>query len=201
MTTQRRSRLFTGLSAIIAAGLLLAGCSAQADTEKKAEKQSSESSQALPAAEGKTKYPLTLKSPYGETVLKQRPERIAAIVPTAIDTELLFALDVKPVLSSQFVHEGGYLEDHGAKDVKTYEYARGEALPIEAIAASKPDRFPTLFPLNCCGSSCFSTRCSLHAFLLWLFLSSAFLSRSLPSAPFSAVFTGVEFLKRKKDSY
>jgi iron complex transport system substrate-binding protein len=139
--TRRRST--TGLiGAALAAVLALTGCSSTQSTdstESPRKSTSSDGSSRLPAAEGKTSYPLTLESPFGKTVLKERPERIAAVVPNAIDTELLLSLGVTPVLSSSFVEEGGYLGEHGADDVKTYEFVMGEEVPVEAIAASKPD--------------------------------------------------------------
>ena len=82
---------------------------------------------------------LTLESPFGDTVLPERPERIAAVAPTAIDTELFLVLGVTPILSSSLVSEGGYLDDHGAAEIETYEFVSGEDIPIETIAASHPD--------------------------------------------------------------
>lgn len=134
--TRRRS--ITGLiGTALAAALALTGCSSTASPQKTA--TTSDKSSLLPAAEGRTSYPLTLKSPFGETVLEKRPERIAAVVPNAIDTELLLSLGVTPVLSSGLVGEGGYLGEHGANDIETYEFAMGEEVPVEAIAASDPD--------------------------------------------------------------
>ncbi|MFD5552513.1 ABC transporter substrate-binding protein [Streptomyces sp. NPDC127068] len=136
--TRRRS--ITGLiGAALAAALTLTGCSSTESTPSSRKTAASDGASRLPAAEGKTSYPLTLESPFGKTVLQKRPERIAAVVPNAIDTELLLSLGVTPVLSSSFVKEGGYLGKHGADDVKTYEFVMGEEVPVEAIAASKPD--------------------------------------------------------------
>ncbi|MEU9335651.1 ABC transporter substrate-binding protein [Streptomyces sp. NPDC048290] len=135
MNITRRSRVTALLGAALAAALALTGCSSTASSDT----SGSTASSRLPAAEGRTSYPLTLESPFGETVLKERPERIAAVVPNAIDTELLLSLGVTPVLSSSFVTEGGYLGEHGADDLTTYEFAMGERVPVEAIAASDPD--------------------------------------------------------------
>ncbi|MEV3873904.1 ABC transporter substrate-binding protein [Streptomyces sp. NPDC049906] len=136
MNITRRSSITGLIGAALAAALALTGCSSTASPQKTA---TSEGPSRLPAAEGRTSYPLTLKSPFGETVLKKRPERIAAVVPNAIDTELLLALGVTPVLSSGLVDEGGYLDEHGADDLTTYEFVMGEKVPVEAVAASKPD--------------------------------------------------------------
>lgn len=96
-----------------------------------------------PSRCGRNDYlPLTLESPYGTSILEKRPERIAAIVPNAVDTEMLLALGVKPVLSSSMVKESAsqsYLLPYGAEDLDTFEFAMGGTLPVEAIAASEPD--------------------------------------------------------------
>ncbi|MFF9573273.1 ABC transporter substrate-binding protein [Streptomyces sp. NPDC014685] len=133
-----RRRGITGLiGAALAAAFALTGCSSTAPPQKTS--TAGDGASLLPAAEGHTSYPLALESPFGRTVLKKRPERIAAVVPNAIDTELLLSLGVKPVLSSSLVSEGGYLGEHGAGDIETYEFVMGEEVPVEAIAASHPD--------------------------------------------------------------
>ncbi|WP_168581863.1 ABC transporter substrate-binding protein [Gephyromycinifex aptenodytis] len=136
MTRTKRPRVVGLLGAVLSAAMLLSACGTQAEPEAA---PATSASQLMPAAEGHTKYPLTLTSEYGETVLEERPERVAAIVPNAIDTELLMSLGVTPVLSSKFVNEGGYLDSYGAGKLTTYDYVMGEDIPIEAIAASKPD--------------------------------------------------------------
>ena len=135
MTHQRttRSRLTALIGTALAAGVLLTACSAASPEQETA------ASSALPQAEGKTEYPLTLSTAYGETVLEERPTRIAAVVPNAVDTDVLLALDVEPVLTSSLVTEGGYLAAHGGDDIPTYEFVMGEEIPVEAVAAAKPD--------------------------------------------------------------
>ncbi|WP_053385673.1 ABC transporter substrate-binding protein [Leucobacter japonicus] len=132
----RAARRTTALIALSISALLLVGC---ANSSSATSDAGAESSDSMPAAEGHATYPLTLESPYGETVLQERPTRIAAIVPNASDTELLFSLGVTPVLSSSLVTEGGYLTEYGAETVDTYEFVVGEDIPVEAIAASDPD--------------------------------------------------------------
>lgn len=131
----RLRRSASALSAGLLAAVLIVGCAGSAPSSG----ESGSVAEVMPTAEGHTEYPLTLESPYGETVLDERPTRIAAIVPNASDTELLFSLGVTPVLSSSLVTEGGYLSEYGAETVDTYEFVMGEDVPIEAIAASKPD--------------------------------------------------------------
>ena len=144
ITITRRSRVFTAIGSVLAATLLFAGCSAVSDTNEATEQPGASESSLIPTAEGQTTYPLTLESPYGETVLEERPERIAAIVPNGSDTEMLLSLGVTPVLNSSMISEGGYLEAHGADELETYEYVRGEDVPMEAIAAAKPDLIVTV---------------------------------------------------------
>ncbi|QPK79219.1 ABC transporter substrate-binding protein [Corynebacterium lizhenjunii] len=128
----------------VASGAASDAASSSASKAANANASNAAASELIPAAEGKTQYPLTLDSPYGTTVLEKRPERIAAIVPNGIDAELLLSLGVTPVLSSSMIREGGYLEDHGAADLETYEFVRGADVPFEAIAASKPDLIVTV---------------------------------------------------------
>ncbi|WP_438817807.1 ABC transporter substrate-binding protein, partial [Streptomyces clavuligerus] len=138
MNITRRNGVTALTGAALAAALALTGCSSTTSTSPR-KAPAGDTSSRLPAAEGRTSYPLTLASPFGETVLKKRPERIAAVVPNAIDTELLLSLGVTPVLSSSFVGEGGYLREHGAGSIATYAFAMGEKVPVEAVAASDPD--------------------------------------------------------------
>ncbi|OZC56793.1 ABC transporter substrate-binding protein [Rhodococcus sp. 06-621-2] len=99
----------------------------------------------LPPAEGHTQYPVTLESPWGSTILEHRPTRIAAVVPNAIDAELLLALGVTPVLASSMISDSSaYLDAYGAADLKTYPFTVGGSLPVEAVAASEPDLIVTV---------------------------------------------------------
>lgn len=143
MSFRKRSRVATSIGAALAAALLFSGCASEAPKDAPSSSDT-EKSELLPAAEGKASYPMTLSSPYGETVLQKRPERIAAIVPNGIDTELLLSLGVTPVLNSSMISEGGYLEAYGAADLQRYEFVRGEDVPMEAIAAAKPDLIVTV---------------------------------------------------------
>lgn len=91
----------------------------------------------LPAAEGTTTYPLTLKSPWGETVLEQRPERIA-VVTGANDLDNTLALGVTPVWADDWQASYEWTTDAGSEKIAT----RGEVtdtIPAEDVAASDPD--------------------------------------------------------------
>lgn len=110
------SRILSSICVVLTISLFAASCSAKPESDNAT--RHPEQASLLPAAEQTTSYPLTLESPFGETVLPERPERIAAVAPTAIDTELLLALGVTPILTSSLVSEGGYLDDHGQQKLK-----------------------------------------------------------------------------------
>lgn len=91
----------------------------------------------LPAAEGKVSYPLTLKSPWGETVLKQRPERIA-IATGANDLDNTLALGVTPVWADDWQAAYEWAQAAGAKKIEKLGEVT-DTIPAEAIAAAEPD--------------------------------------------------------------
>lgn len=81
-----------------------------------------------------------LNSPWGETVLENRPERIAAVVTNGRDTELLAAIGVTPVLAPDTVERGIYTMNALPSTIETiYEYSYDVAYPLEVIAAAHPD--------------------------------------------------------------
>lgn len=137
----RRSRITGLIGGALTALLLISGCTAATDNAADASSRDPDKN-ALPAAEGTTTYPLTIETPYGTSILEERPQRIAAIVPNAIDTEMLLALGVTPVISSSMVKESAassYLKHYDAENLETFEFVMGGNLPVEAIAASEPD--------------------------------------------------------------
>lgn len=96
----RGTRLTALSAAVVAAVLTLSACSTEmtaGDTEQTA--AASEASSLLPAGEGTTEYPLTLETPFGETVLEERPERVAVVSAVGVDTESLLALNAVPVFA------------------------------------------------------------------------------------------------------
>lgn len=146
----RRYRAAGLLGGLLAASLLLAACSGVADpatsstgsAPSAATTQTSDAAGSLlPAAEGVTEYPLTLTTPWGETVLSERPERVAALDVTALDAQLLLALGVTPVAA----HESGvtfspYLAADGGDRIEQLLQVSLDPLNgAEAIAASQPD--------------------------------------------------------------
>ena len=89
--------------------------------------------------EGTTAYPLTLVSPYGETVLDGVPQRIA-VVGGLGDLETVVALGLAPVLTPWTVEDMGWLvgrEEQMARAEKIDVWA--DAFPYEVLAAAEPD--------------------------------------------------------------
>ncbi|MFT4135369.1 ABC transporter substrate-binding protein [Microbacterium sp.] len=116
------------VAAAVALGLAavgLAGCSSSSDT-------------AEASAEG---YPLTLDSPYGETVLEEQPERVAVV--SSVDLDIALALGVVPVISPLYGDsaldpwEEDALAALGESELATFDSTDG--VDYEAIAAAEPD--------------------------------------------------------------
>lgn len=94
----------------------------------------------LPAAEGTTEYPLTLETPFGETVLEERPERIAVVSPSTVDFDSLVALDVVPVLAPDTAELEPWVPDAAISGVESFWAGEPGALPSpEQVAAAEPD--------------------------------------------------------------
>lgn len=95
----------------------------------------------LPEAEGNTSYPLTLASPYGESVIEQRPARVAAVGANAVDAELLLAMGVTPVTTNALgFNKAPWLQELAGDRIElVFETESWDQYPYEAIAAAKPD--------------------------------------------------------------
>jgi iron complex transport system substrate-binding protein len=124
----------------LAAILTLTGCASTGDSGKEgaAAPQSSGPVGLLPAAEGTTTYPLTLTTWAGESVLKQRPERIA-VFGESPNLDALQALGVTPVYT---ITEDPYPWRDTAwvqKIEKVDTATRKDPINFEGIAATKPD--------------------------------------------------------------
>ena len=90
----------------------------------------------LPSAEGKTKYPLVLKTPFGTTTLKTGPRRVA-VVGSIHDLEAALALGVTPVVST--ARAWPWHDENGAKKIALRLEEGEDGQPFEKIAAAKPD--------------------------------------------------------------
>lgn len=134
----RRAGLAAGLATGLAASLLLAACSTEEDQPDTASDETSEQS-LLPPAEGETSYPLTLKTPYGETVLDERPERVAVIGGLG-DFEATLALGVAPVVAPAEPDEDPWLEPYAdvLADVPVVD-PWADSFAVETVAAAEPD--------------------------------------------------------------
>lgn len=114
-----------------------ASASSAPASEADASPVASEGGSLLPAAEGTTTYPLTLKSPWGETVLEQRPERIA-IVTGANDLDNTLALGVTPVWADDWQAAYEWAQTAGAAKIETLGEIT-DTIPVEEVATSEPD--------------------------------------------------------------
>lgn len=114
----------------------LAGC---ASTTGPGPDTGAASSSLVPAAEGRTTYPLTLTTPWGETTLEKRPERIAAVMPAGTDSEMLAALGVTPVIANENA-DFPWTKAALKGTIETiYPASRDDMIPVEQVAAAKPD--------------------------------------------------------------
>lgn len=141
-----RRRWIAALLAVTTAGVLTACVSAgAAPTGDPTPSATPSASGLLPAAEAKTVYPLTLKSAWGETVLRQRPKRIA-IATGANDLDNTLALGVTPVWADDWQASYEWTTAAGSAKVER----RGEVtdtIPVEDIAASEPDLISPFKPM------------------------------------------------------
>lgn len=124
-------RTATTLALALTAALTLTSCAPADDAA------TSGDAALLPAAEGTTSYPLTLETPYGQTVLEERPERIAVIGGLG-DEDAVLALGVAPVVGIEG-SAWAWLEGTRADETQATVDPWADALQIETIAAAEPD--------------------------------------------------------------
>lgn len=127
-------------AALAATGGALAGCSSDDGGDPGASDGGGASGP--PAGEGKTEYPLTLETNWGETTLEQRPERIAAVTMTGIDSELLASLGIAPVVANTNIEQlwiTDALGDGALEDAEIYPPDPESPIPFETVAAAEPD--------------------------------------------------------------
>lgn len=139
-----RARAASAAATILAMLLAVVGCSSPAvdtpTTAPSAPSTTPAEGALLPGAEGKTAYPLTLESPFGKTVLEQRPERIAIVTASTVDTDALIALGGTPVLAPSTVDRNPWLDAATVSNIEDlWDSAAGTEVSAEAVAASKPD--------------------------------------------------------------
>ncbi|GLY32184.1 ABC transporter substrate-binding protein [Kineosporia sp. NBRC 101731] len=139
MTKTLTRRRMAAPAAVLVALLALVGCgsSSDGDSGESGAAAGAPASALMPAGEGTTQYPMTLTSPWGETVLEKRPERIA-IVTGANDMDNTLALGVTPVFADKYMAEYEWAADAGASKIENLGEIT-DVIPFEAVAASKPD--------------------------------------------------------------
>ncbi|MFT3943947.1 MAG: ABC transporter substrate-binding protein [Ancrocorticia sp.] len=147
--TRHTSRAVAAASALL---LALVGCSsapeesdpkpsesAQASQTSEAS-QSSTSQELIPPAEGTTKYPLTLKTSSGTSVLEKRPESVALI--NHWDLGLLASLGVTPIAGPETVSTQEWAYPQLAGEIETqWPWDFDNPYALENIAQVKADLF------------------------------------------------------------
>jgi iron complex transport system substrate-binding protein len=137
----RRRVLASTLAATVAL-TALAGCASPSPGDE----PSGAAAALLPTAEGSTDYPLTLDSPFGETVLEQRPERVAIVTASTVDTDALIAIGGTPVFAPSTIERNPWLDPDAIAGIETlWESNAGAEVSAEAVAASDPDLIVALY--------------------------------------------------------
>ncbi|MGY5766410.1 ABC transporter substrate-binding protein [Brachybacterium sp. DNPG3] len=147
MTPSLRRRSLFGIAGLGAVALTAAACTSDesADASGASDAGSgsgsgSDGSALLPAAEGTTQYPLTLTTPWGETVLEERPTRIATIDGMMNTLQIVVALGGVPVAAPEFADFCPWITEALDGEVETvFTTEQDSAFPVETIAAAKPD--------------------------------------------------------------
>lgn len=133
------ARLRPALVGVLAAALTLTACGGDSDVAAPAETPASTADSALPAAEGAVEYPLTLTTWAGETVLEERPERIA-VIGFSTNIDALQALDVVPVYTVADDTAWEWRDQDWYSEIETVDTAtRRDPINYEVIATTAPD--------------------------------------------------------------
>lgn len=133
-----RSRAARLVGALITGLVLITACGTSGDPAT--DKGSAKTSTSLPAAEGSTTYPLTLKTPFGSTKLDKRPNRIAIVTANTLDTDALLALGGTPVFAPSTVDRNPWLDKGDVAGIKTlWDAEAGTEVSAESVAAASPD--------------------------------------------------------------
>ncbi|GAB3689545.1 ABC transporter substrate-binding protein [Nocardiopsis oceani] len=131
----RRPRALTAIA--VAALIALAGCGSPDDSTTEASAASDPGS-LLPAAEGTTEYPLTLTTWAGESVLEERPERVA-VIGFSPNLDAVEAMGATPVYT-QSDEDWEWRDEDWVSEIESVDSAtRRDPINFEGIAASDPD--------------------------------------------------------------
>src|SRR3954449_11994959 len=130
MPTRSAVRRATRVPALVAAGLLLAGCGSD----------SGETDSATARGGSSDAFPVTVPTAFGDVTVEEEPTRVIALGWS--DAETALALGVQPVGASDWLGVGG---DDGLGDWVTDSYDEAPEMigtmepSYEAIAALEPD--------------------------------------------------------------
>ena len=140
-------RTLAAVAATLASIVALSGCAGAAPSGDASVGAGTASGAALlPPAEGSIEYPLTLETPFGETVLEERPERIAIVTASTVDTDALIALGGSPVFAPSTVERNLWLEPSTLSGIETLWESEAQAeVSIEKVAAADPDLIVSLY--------------------------------------------------------
>lgn|GEM_PF-1227031 len=139
-----RHRPRRALPAVAAAALLaLSGCAASSDAASgdaaSPDAASPATSSLLPAAEGVTEYPFTVTSWAGESVVEERPERVA-VIGFSTNLDFVEVLDVTPVYTITEESPWAWRDPQWLASIEYTDSAtRRDPVNFEAIAATEPD--------------------------------------------------------------
>lgn len=133
-------KMTAAVAGLLTLGLVVTGCSSSEDDTAAGQTDSAQSAEdsLLPAAEGRTEYPLTLKTPYGETTLEKRPERIA-IVGGGGDMEVALSLGVSPVLAANEADSWEFYAPYKDQFADAVVMNPWTGYDIETVAEQEPD--------------------------------------------------------------
>lgn len=126
------------LPAVVLVSLItLTGCASTNDSNA-SETGDSTASSLLPPAEGSTEYPLTLTTWAGESVLEERPERIA-VIGFNPNLDALEALGVTPVYALT-EDAWSWRDENWVSGIELVDTAtRKDPINFEGIASTNPD--------------------------------------------------------------
>jgi len=135
--TMPRRRRHTLPAIALTALLALVGCAAAGpESLPEVEKAPEAADGLLPAAEGKTVYPLTVTSAVGEIVIEKRPGRV--VMASSWDGDLFAALGVTPVATDEQITFYPWVLDRLPAEIETLWPVGDETYPAETIATTSP---------------------------------------------------------------
>ncbi|MFC8178045.1 ABC transporter substrate-binding protein [Rhodococcus sp. NPDC057297] len=130
----RMSAALRGVAVASITVIALAGCSGNSDS---AAESTAAADSLLPAAEGKTVYPLTVDTATGPAVIEERPERV--VMASSWDADLFAALGVTPVGTDEQIDFYPWAVEKIPGEIETVWPIGDTAYPAEQVANTTPD--------------------------------------------------------------